>query len=269
MDPLLISVSIVVLIILSPVASGKRKDQMKKYCGIYYHRGCYDNLSIAENSIAAFKKCTELHCGIELDVQLTKDKRLIVFHDDDLLRMCGVDMAVKDSAYDDIKSLSLLNTDAQIPLLAEVLKSIGGRVPVYVELKCHDQRYKDLTDQAIALIKEYPGNYLLCSFNPLILRYLKKQYPEYLRGIIASGSDRKNILTVFLGYMFLNWLACPDFISYDFQKETWPLKWNRLLGRILAGWTIADIKQYQKIKDHYQLYVIEHFDPREGCHEQG
>ena len=55
------------------------------------HRGLFDNHSEApENSLAAFRKAVDQGFGIELDVQLTKDGKLVVFHDFDLKRMCGI-----------------------------------------------------------------------------------------------------------------------------------------------------------------------------------
>ena len=66
--------------------------------GYYYaHRGLHDNNSDApENSMAAFRKAVDAGYGIELDVQLTKDRIPVIFHDDTLKRVCGVDGYVKD-----------------------------------------------------------------------------------------------------------------------------------------------------------------------------
>ena len=58
----------------------------------YAHRGLFDNASDApENSLLAFKKAVDAGYGIELDVQLSKDNQLVIFHDATLNRMCGVD----------------------------------------------------------------------------------------------------------------------------------------------------------------------------------
>ena len=57
---------------------------------LYAHRGLHDNATQApENSMAAFRKAVDAGFGIELDIQLTKDKIPVVFHDFTLKRVCG------------------------------------------------------------------------------------------------------------------------------------------------------------------------------------
>ena len=64
------------------------------------HRGLFDNHSEApENSLAAFRKAVDQGFGIELDVQLTKDGKLVVFHDFDLKRMCGIHKKLTELTY--------------------------------------------------------------------------------------------------------------------------------------------------------------------------
>ena len=55
--------------------------------------------------------------GIELDVHLTRDKKLVVFHDDTLQRMCGVSGTVEEKTWEELKTLHLLDTAESIPLL--------------------------------------------------------------------------------------------------------------------------------------------------------
>ena len=69
-----------------------RMDKFKLFEDKYIaHRGLFENGSDhPENSLAAFKRAVEEDFGIELDVQLTKDDKLVVFHDGDLKRICGI-----------------------------------------------------------------------------------------------------------------------------------------------------------------------------------
>ena len=80
-----------------------KADKAKKapFLGRYYaHRGLHNtDGSAPENSLPAFRLAAEHGYGIELDVHITKDDRIIVFHDDDLLRMCGVDAKTEDFTF--------------------------------------------------------------------------------------------------------------------------------------------------------------------------
>ena len=75
-----------------------KKPDRKAFLGVHYaHRGLFDNEGdVPENSLAAFKKAVDEGYGIELDVQLSKDKVPVVFHDAGLYRMCGVDTSKWD-----------------------------------------------------------------------------------------------------------------------------------------------------------------------------
>ena len=72
------------------------------------HRGLFDNRTIAENSLTAFSECVKNGTPIELDVRITKDKQIIVFHDDKLGRMTDIDGYANNLDYADIKKAKLL-----------------------------------------------------------------------------------------------------------------------------------------------------------------
>ena len=76
---------IYVLILLRPRG---RKPADPRLLTDYAHRGLHGN-GIPENSLAAFRLAAEAGCGIELDVQLSRDGEVMVFHDYTLTRMTG------------------------------------------------------------------------------------------------------------------------------------------------------------------------------------
>ena len=75
--------------------------------------------------IQSFEKAIEHNYAIELDVQLTKDNELVVFHDDNLERLTGDTRDVKDVEYKELKSLKLENTQETIPTLKEVIGTLS------------------------------------------------------------------------------------------------------------------------------------------------
>lgn len=103
------------------------------------HRG-YHGPGIPENSCAAFRAAIRNGYTIELDVHATKDDVLVVFHDDNLVRMTSYNKTIEDCTFAEIQDLVLDATDEKIPALAEVLDSVHGRVGLLIEIKHQDRK---------------------------------------------------------------------------------------------------------------------------------
>ena len=88
----------------------------------YAHRGFHQKPVVPENSMAAFKRAVDEGFGIELDVHLSKDGKLIVHHDESLLRLCGKDVKICDLTSEELASYRLAGTEEPLPHLEEVLK---------------------------------------------------------------------------------------------------------------------------------------------------
>ena len=100
----------------------------------FAHRGLWSG-RVPENSLSAFEAAARRGYAIELDVRPTKDGAIVVFHDDDLKRMCGRNALVRDLTLRELRTLTLKGTGEVIPTLNEVLKLIDGRVPLLIEVK--------------------------------------------------------------------------------------------------------------------------------------
>ncbi len=137
------------------------------------HRGCW-SLAHPENSFTALKRAADNGCAIELDVHLMKDGNVAVFHDFTLKRMCGVDAKIENLTKEDIKDCRLKHTKEGIPLFDEVLEMVGGRVPIYVELKCDDNEI-ELADALIKMTENYVGDLVFIGFHPKAGAYLKEK----------------------------------------------------------------------------------------------
>ena len=126
------------------VAPGRatRAQKAPFLCRNYAHRGLHtEDGSVPENSLPAFRAAAEAGYAVEMDVHLTADDRLVVFHDDTLERMCGVQGVIDDFTLAELRALRLGKTDCVIPTFAEALEALGGRVPLLLEVKRgHDNR---------------------------------------------------------------------------------------------------------------------------------
>lgn len=220
------------------------------------HRGLWGN-GVPENSLSAYKNAAEKGFPIEIDLFPTADGEIVVFHDDTLSRMTGADGKITKKTLSELKELSLMGTDEKIPTLKEVLAAVNGIVPILVEFK--NQQDNSYVDKAVDILKKYKGEFAVQSFNPFILRKIKKLAPEFIRGILAAKEPdtKKFIEKIIVKYMPFNFLCKPDFISYDYKGL--PLKKRKLGTRPLIAWTVTDKETAKKIKPLCDNIIFENF----------
>lgn len=190
----------------------------------YAHRGLFDNKTLPENSMGAFKHAIEKNVGIELDLRLTKDGKIVVFHDETLERVCGKKVPLSSLTWDELKKERLLGTEYGIPRFEDVLALVNGRVPLLVELK-GENGDDELCWKVAPLLDAYSGEFCIESFNPLLLRWFARHRPDMVRGqlvtnLLKDGRKGNKIINFVLTYMLLNFLSRPDFIACDgrYQK---------------------------------------------------
>lgn len=208
----------------------------------FAHRGLHTrDGSVPENSLEAFRLAAEAGYGIELDVQLSKDGQVVVFHDDTLSRVCGVNARVDEKTYDELRELSLCGTEERIPLFSEVLKTIGGRGPIICELK-PGKRNRELCEKTYALISEYPGELCIESFDPFITGWFRIHAPKLFRGQLAMpahdyASSVSRPLAILLSAVGMNFISRPDFIAYKAGPQPLPVCLTYALGAVRTVWT--------------------------------
>ena len=98
------------------------------------HRGLHDE-QYPENSMPAYEQAIAHNFNIEIDVHVSKDGEVVVFHDDNLKRVCGVDKLVKDCTVKELKSYPLANSEYVIPTFKEFLALVDGKVGILCEIK--------------------------------------------------------------------------------------------------------------------------------------
>ncbi len=265
--PLAVIVALYLFCIMPSLASKKGKhspDCLKKR--YYAHRGFHDNTGDApENSLLSFERAVQKGYGIELDVQLSSDNEVVVFHDETLERMCGVTNKVPEFTLDELSKKSLLGTEQNIPTLSEVLSCVDGRVPLLVELK----PYGDVNTLCTAVdrvMSGYDGDYIIESFHPDIVTWYRRNRPNILRGQLSGvfkGYHQIKLIT--LKYLLTNIKARPDFIAYESEGKN---NLSLLLCRNLfcacaVTWTIRSQEQLKECKNHFDVFIFEGFEPSE------
>lgn len=244
MTALVIAVCVLVLMIYA-VAPGRADETVSApfLRRNFAHRGLYaPDQSVPENSLAAFRLAVENGYGVELDVHITADDRLAVFHDDDLTRMCGTPGRIEDRTFEELSSLRLMGTGETIPLLSDVLDVIGGRTPIILELK-RGGRNDALCERVRDALRDYPGDVCIESFDPFIVRWWRKNAPTYFRGQLsaAAGELRKGtsgINAFLLSRLLLDFLARPQFIAYGLcDAKPLTVRLCERMGGVPVAWT--------------------------------
>ena len=235
------------------------------------HRGLHRE-GLPENSMGAFAAAVEAGYAIETDVRFTKDRKLVLFHDDDLRRLTGNEPEVLDCTFAELKELRLEGTDEQIPAFEELLRIADGKAPLLIEIKSMNGiTGKEIAEAVAAEIDRvgFKGEYAIQSFNPDYVKSYKKIRPKILCGILSSrtvsDSDFKPPFRWFKKFvvrnMALNFQVKPDFISYLFSNYP-----NRLTDKFKGpklAWTVRSPEDEAYARKYADNIIFENFIPKQ------
>jgi len=132
---------------------------------------------------------------LELDVRLTGDGAVILFHDSDLAAITGVQGRVRDYPAAFLQTLDVGSYfDAafaaeRMPLLADVLAWARGKIPLLIELK-HEPPWQDaLEDKVIDLIEDFAmvDEVVLMAFDQFALARVRDRNPKIATTFMYHG----------------------------------------------------------------------------------
>lgn len=246
-----------------------RPDYTPFFNHMYAHRGLHgartnEEPLLPENSYSAIKRAADLGYGIEFDVHLTKDNVPVVFHDDTLNRICGVKGCLKDYTFEELRHFRLLGTDEKIPSFEEILKAVGGRVPLIIEYKVEKNANK-LCSICDRILSNYKGAYCIESFHPLAVRWYKVHRPNIVRGQLSEDFTRKKLrLSYFLlSHLIGNCYAAPDFVAYNckHRHELSRTICRKLYHSLSVAWTVRSQEELERVSKSFDLFIFEGFVP--------
>ncbi len=246
-----------VLILVRP---GRQRHPAPALFTHYAHRGLHGG-DVPENSLAAFRRAAEAGYGIELDLQLSSDGEVMVFHDYTLERMTEAEGTLSSHTAAQLRQLRLKTADGAIteetiPTLREVLAAVDGRVPLLIELK-GESLDTSLCPRADEILSSYKGAYCVESFNPMLLFWYRRHRGGVMRGQLYTDVFRdrgRKVHYFLLSLMVLNVFARPQFIAcnrlyernlcvrlvtelYRAPKFTWTVRSEEERAR---GWMIFE-----------------------------
>ncbi|MDD2377075.1 MAG: glycerophosphodiester phosphodiesterase family protein [Clostridia bacterium] len=212
------------------------------------HRGIVDK-NLKEHSREAFEKCIKLDKVIEFDV--TKyGGNIVCYHSDTVATRMGQKKSISDKL--DLKN-SLLFED--------VLSIIDGRVPIIIDIKDFNIFDRSLQDNIMNRLKNYKGEFVIQSFNPLVNMYFLKKYEHVVRGQVGHSLNgvkkmHKVILTIVNFCLFYR--GRPDYIVYDLDPNVYLLsKFNNILGLPVIGYTAVNENDIIAYSSFFDNFIVE------------
>lgn len=199
------------------------------------HRGVH-NLSIPENTLLAFQKCVDKNYIIELDIHILKDKTIVVYHDYNLLRVCGVNKIIETLTYAQLSKIKI-NKKYTIPTLEQVIHIVDGKVPLLIEIKDVDNN-EYFEKEIVKILDKYRGKFAIQTLNPFVIDWFYKNRKNYPIGLI--------ILNDFNYKIFKKCIKKADFISIN--KNNLPFKY-KIKDKLIIGWTIKTKEELNKYKN--------------------
>ena len=253
------------------IRTKKAHDKIAAYRGVNLaHRGLHGE-GAAENSMTAFRRAKEAGFGVELDVRLSKDGELVVFHDDTLARVAGVEGRVDELTLAELRECRLSGTDDTIPTLREVFDLIDGSIPILIEIK-EKTGSSAVTRKLLAELKSYDGPYIVESFDPMAISAFRKGRREVPLGILSRRfcdmkEHKGSPLYFALQNMLFNFLSVPDFVAYRHSDaNTLSLKLARsLFGTVTVAWTTRSAEEGEAAKKNgFDCIIFENYLPEDG-----
>lgn len=245
----------------------KRGKAAAPFCRPYAHRGLWSE-AVPENSLAAFCLAAEAGFAIELDVQLSSDGEVMVFHDYTLTRMCGVEKKLVSLTAAELQQCSLKGTAEHIPTLRQVLEVVSGKVPLLVELK-GEAANAALCPKVAAILDEYKGEWCVESFNPILVRWFYKNRPRVVRGLLSTNLIKEKrsgsrLLNFALSALWLTFLCRPHFHAFDkhYPRRLALLVGVRLFGAAPFVYTVKNEEEYRRFIADGISPIFDEFQPK-------
>lgn len=121
--------------------------------------------------------------GVEIDVQLTRDGRLILMHDDTALRTGNVDKNIREMTWKELQTLDVGSwmgpqwNQARVPLLDDILAITPDRAELFIEIKGND---KQIVPPLLDLLNAHRKNVVILSFDHDILKAIAPKYVTFM-----------------------------------------------------------------------------------------
>ena len=157
----------------------------------------------------------------------------------------------------------MYDSQEKIPTLKEVLTLVNCRVPIVIDIKDYG-KVGVFEEQIFEVLKDYKGQFAVCSFNPSVVSWFKKNHPYIKRGLIFGNLEKVELRYYNLVFLYRYLTLKPDFISIDYKLiNSFIIKICKLFKIPLITWTLKTKVESQKLLNQVDSLIFENFDPKD------
>ena len=202
---------------------------------IISHRG-NNNHKYKENTLEAILDSInkEYIDGVEIDIRITKDGKIVVIHDAVINEVSDGVGIVKEMTLKQLKKYNFGTKEhpAKITTLEQVLNNITNHKKIIIELKEETRNYLRLVEKLNKILRKYPDrNILLCSFNYDLCQYIKKNY-EYKVGLLIGIKMNTNKFYNNLNFNSINYRHIKKVIFKFKQNYVWTIDNEQIFKKL-------------------------------------
>ncbi|MBY6239720.1 glycerophosphodiester phosphodiesterase family protein [Methylosinus sp. Sm6] len=240
------------------------------------HRGLHDvSRGVIENSLSAARAAVCAGYAIECDVQATADGEVVVFHDETLDRLTDGVGRLGALSLVEVRRLALRGTDEGVPTLRELIATIGGAVPLVIEIKSRFDGSLALARSVAEIVSDYRGLVAIESFDPDPIAELRASGAGFglsgvALGMVAEASyegEEWSFLSAAQRRELTQFAHAPrtrpDFLSWnvhDLPHES-PRRFREERGLPVTVWTVRSAAQAKAARAFADQIVFEGFAP--------
>jgi glycerophosphoryl diester phosphodiesterase len=183
----LTAIAIAAFVIYQVLAQVRWDDRVE----ISAHRGA--SLTKPENTASAVRQAIEYGATyVEIDVQLTSDGRVVLAHDNDMMRMAGSPLVINQATYDELRSLEFTGrfSGERVATLEETIDLARDKVRLIVELKTYGSDPIPLIEAVLRTLRE-EGMFeqaVVMSFEYNEVLATKERAPGMKVGLVAAAT---------------------------------------------------------------------------------
>jgi len=222
------------------------------------HRGASGHAP--ENTMSSLKKAIEMGAEFcEIDVQETSDGVIILVHDKNYKRTCGVDKNVWETTYNETRELDCGRwfgdtfIDEPVPRLDEIIDAARGRIKLNIELKTNGHE-KLLAEKVVELLlqKNFLTEVIITSFDFTLIDKVKSLNPYIKSGYIFSKVGERDVFAADIDLLSVN----KSLINKEFMDKAFAT------GKEVHVWTVNEISEMEKLVELGVTSIITNYPDR-------